>query len=64
MKKRELKSLTLNKKIVCNLDESVKGGALPHTDKFCPNDTGCIGPVRETCGIINCELPSNIGCEY
>lgn len=63
MKKREFKSLALNKKSISNLDDSVKGGALPHTHKYCPNDTGCIGPVKETCGIINCMLPSNIGCE-
>ncbi|KAB8154906.1 hypothetical protein EZY14_003225 [Kordia sp. TARA_039_SRF] len=63
MKKRELKNLILNKKSICNLDDSIKGGALPHTEKECPNNTGCIGPVKETCGIINCQLLSDAGCE-
>ncbi|PTX62381.1 hypothetical protein C8N46_103482 [Kordia periserrulae] len=63
MKKRELKNLILNKTSISNLDESIKGGALPHSEKDCANDTGCIGPVKETCGIINCQLLSDIGCE-
>ncbi|MEM6718915.1 MAG: hypothetical protein AAF611_06360 [Bacteroidota bacterium] len=59
MKKRELKSLALNKKSISSLDEAVKGGAKPIDSLviLC-NNTGCIGPVRQTCGIVNCELPA------
>lgn len=63
MKKRELKNLDLNKKSISNLENALRGGAIPTLVK-CHNDTGCVGPIRETCGIINCELPSNIiACE-
>ncbi|AXG70828.1 hypothetical protein KORDIASMS9_03075 [Kordia sp. SMS9] len=65
MKKRELKSLALNKKSVSNLDNLVKGGIHEPIDslvKLCA-DTGCVGPIKQTCGIINCDLQSNIACE-
>lgn len=57
MKKRSFKSLNLNKKSISNLEDLLKGGAIP-TNHGCQNDTGCIGPVKETCGIINCALPA------
>ena len=52
MKKQNLKSLNLNKKSISSLENNVYGGALP-TAKECA--TGCVGPIRMTCGIINCE---------
>ncbi len=53
MKKRALKTLTLNKKSISNLESIVYGGAIP---TFGDCATGCVGPIRQTCGIINCEL--------
>ena len=53
MKKRNLKSLKLNKKSISNL----KGGFTkpsPVSVKLLCN-TGCDSPVQ-TCGIINCNL--------
>lgn len=48
MKKRNLKSLSLNKKIVSNLDESIKGGANNSIYLSCVNYTkkagGCFEP--------------------
>ena len=55
MKKRDLKNLILNKSSNSNL-ENKKGGAID-TIIGCAN-TGCVGPVKQTCGIINCELDS------
>ena len=64
MKKHEFKNLNLNKKSISNLKNLVKGGAVPidSLDKHCA-DTGCVGRIKQTCGIINCELPSNLACE-
>ncbi|QHI39161.1 hypothetical protein IMCC3317_45630 [Kordia antarctica] len=56
MKKRNLKSLDLNKKSISNLENNVKGGAIK-TLIGCAN-TGCVGPIKNTCGIINCDLLS------
>ena len=53
MKKQNVKSLDLNKKSISNLESNVYGGAVP-TYGDCA--TGCVGPIRATCGIINCEL--------
>ncbi len=58
MKKHELKNLALNKKSISNLENVLKGGAIPSL-KECPNATGCVGPIRKTCGIINCELETD-----
>ena len=56
MKKQGLKNLVLNKKSISNLEKIVKGGATPiDSINGCAN-TGCIGPPKQTCGIINCEL--------
>jgi hypothetical protein len=52
MKKRDLKNLALNKKSISNLENELHGGAIP-TIGYCA--TGCVGPIRVTCGIINCE---------
>lgn len=53
MKKRDLKNLALNKKSISNLEDVLKGGAIP-TFKECPNQTGCVGPdpIPKTCGIV------------
>ena len=58
MKKRNLKNLDLNKTSISNLENVLKGGAIP-TLHECPNATGCVGPIRKTCGIINCELKTD-----
>lgn len=57
MKKKGLKNLALNKKSVSNLDNIIKGGIAPVDSLavICAN-TGCVGPVKHTCGIINCDL--------
>ncbi|WP_046744494.1 hypothetical protein [Kordia zhangzhouensis] len=54
MKKRALKNLALNKKCISTLENKVVGGAIKTIDG-CAN-TGCVGPVQHTCGIINCNL--------
>ncbi|MGH1386674.1 hypothetical protein [Kordia sp.] len=51
MKKRELKNLDLNKKCISNLENVLRGGAIP-TYKECPLATGCVGPPHPTCGIV------------
>jgi hypothetical protein len=60
MKKRALKNLNLNKSSVSTLDNLVKGGAVPINSVIGCNNTGCVGPPRNTCGIINCDLQSPI----
>lgn len=52
MKKRSLKTLKLNKKQVSDL-QKVGAGATPIAEV---NNTGCIGPYKHTCGIVNCNL--------
>ncbi len=56
MKKRELKNLALNKKSISNL-ENKTGGAIDSVIG-CAN-TGCVGPIKHTCGIINCDLQND-----
>lgn len=55
MKKKSIKSLKLNKKSITDLN-SPNGGAQAIDTHFGCNNTGCVGPPRNTCGIINCEL--------
>lgn len=57
MKKKGLKNLALNKKSVSNLENLVKGGAAPIESLIGCANTGCVGPIKHTCGIIMCELP-------
>ena len=60
MKKRKLKCLDLNKKSISILDNLVKGGAAPIDSVVGCANTVCIGPVKITCGIINCDLGNDI----
>lgn len=52
MKKRNLNSLSLNKKVVSNLDDSINGGANNSIYMSCVNYTknagGCIVSIRAT----------------
>ena len=56
MKKQEIKGLALNKKSISNLENVLNGGIAIPSYKECPQATGCVGPIRKTCGIINCEI--------
>ena len=55
MKKRAIKNLALNKKSISILENRVIGGLAEKTFDGCAN-TGCVGPIQHTCGIINCNL--------
>ena len=59
MKKRNLKTLDLNKKSISILDNLVKGGAAPIESLIGCANTGCIGEPKHTCGIINCDLKND-----
>ena len=59
MKKRALKTLALNKKSISNLENVLKGGIAIPSYKECPHQTGCVDPIRKTCGIINCEIKTD-----
>ncbi|WP_298515313.1 hypothetical protein [uncultured Kordia sp.] len=53
MKKRNLKSLKLNKRVISDVTTLQIEGGLPPSDRACPSQITCNSCLRTTC----CEFP-------
>ena len=49
MKKRNLKSLTLNKRIISDVSKLQIEGGVPQSDRACPSQITCNSCLRTTC---------------